>query len=349
MTADTPTPNPFLEAFNQTTASLDPDRLKTIFHDSTSPDERGVLFNEMCDAGESLVNEFGWAVPTERVLTILKHFSPIVEIGSGANAYLGHLSKAAMIDINCYDIAPLDGGLLTNNKKRKLTTSPKTSITLPGGPSVLQNPENKNKTLLLCFPDQFLQEDSDIPMALSALKNFTGEHIIHIGELYGDTVAHDHQAPFGRSSSPDFQIQLATDFHCLLKIELPHWPHEGTTCSVWKRTKTCELVFDDDEDSPDDDDTESNSNSDSLKYANIPPNEQLPRTISTPSTRHLCGLPCCKNVELTLLPETFMVAKFPCDSAEGMIIASNILVKGERASLLSYTYTYTYTYTYIQN
>ena len=66
-------------------------------------------------------------------------------------------------------------------------------------------------------------------------------------QLFGDSVSLD-QAPFGRSSSMEFQCQLSRDYHCLLRASLPRWPHEGTTISVWKRTEVCELHFGEEED-----------------------------------------------------------------------------------------------------
>ena len=60
------------------------------------------------------------------------------------------------------------------------------------------------------------------------------------------------QAPFGRSSSGEFQVRLASEFHCILKMRLlNNWIHVRDTLSVWKRSETCCLAFEgsDDEES----------------------------------------------------------------------------------------------------
>ena len=114
---------------------------------------------------------------------------------------------------------------------------------------MLLEPGNLGRNLFLCFPDEDVNpsDPSGPPLGVECLSNYSGEYVIHVGELFGETVSHD-QAPFGRSSSMEFQCHLAKDFHCILKAGLPRWPHEGQTISVWKRTTICDIHFGDDED-----------------------------------------------------------------------------------------------------
>ncbi|RLO12098.1 hypothetical protein DYB28_004313 [Aphanomyces astaci] len=53
-----------------------------------------------------------------------------------------------------------------------------------GTPEVLSR--FKKRTLLLCYPDDY--EDSEESMAEACLNNYTGEYVIHIGELFGHTL-----------------------------------------------------------------------------------------------------------------------------------------------------------------
>lgn len=46
--------------------------------------------------------------------------------------------------------------------------------------------KHSDRTLFLCYPDDF--EDSDESMALQSLHNYTGDTVIHVGELFGQTV-----------------------------------------------------------------------------------------------------------------------------------------------------------------
>ncbi|KAL7447585.1 hypothetical protein ACHAXS_007900 [Conticribra weissflogii] len=99
-----------------------------------------------------------------------------------------------------------------------------------GGPEMLSSDpqiRDSGRTLFLCYPDE--EDDQPPPkhdddddddddddnhddeglaqptsMAASCLEHFSGDTIIHVGELYGDTLSLE-QAPWGRSSSREFQ------------------------------------------------------------------------------------------------------------------------------------------------
>ena len=117
-------------------------------------------------------------------------------------------------------------------------------------------------------------------MAASCLEHFTGNTIIHVGELYGDTLSLE-QAPFGRSSSSEFQQRLAGEYHCILKMKLDNnWLHVRDTLSVWKRSETCVMAFEDEEDDNDNSD-------DDMYYKYIPPEEVLPSDLAAPCVAHL--------------------------------------------------------------
>jgi FtsZ-interacting cell division protein YlmF len=53
-----------------------------------------------------------------------------------------------------------------------------------GTPKILKN--HSDRTLFLCYPDDF--EDSEESMALECLNNYTGDTVIHVGEMLGQTL-----------------------------------------------------------------------------------------------------------------------------------------------------------------
>ena len=65
-----------------------------------------------------------------------------------------------------------------------------------------------------------------------------GQYVIHVGELLtsGGTLSFP-QAPWGRTSSSDFQVTLSEEFHCILSASLPRFPFSRDYITVWKRTK----------------------------------------------------------------------------------------------------------------
>lgn len=166
------------------------------------------------------------------------------------------MMRQSGIDAIGFDMRPSTGG--TINKR---TVGRRQFQVAQGGPEVLLLPEHSGRTLFLCYPDENESDadsangSEDSPpssLALSCLENYHGDYIIHVGELFNDTTLAMDQAPWGRSSSPEFQQQLAAQYHCLLRVGLPSWLHVRDTLSVWKRSETCPIVFSDEHDDDED-------------------------------------------------------------------------------------------------
>jgi hypothetical protein len=251
--------NPLLEEQQKFLSKLSSEERDAFFSTSITPHQRAALWMQQAAIGEQLVNKYAWATPDARAMKVLKHFSPIVEIGCGAQAYWCRTMKRYEIDVVGYDAAPEKGGKIASE-----TTSATQNefLVCKGGPSALAKLENKRRTLFLCYPDEddtFSKESNDdgVPRSLGSLclEHFKGDHVIHVGELFGDNWSME-QAPWGRSSAPEFQEQLHAQFHCLLKISLTNWLHVRDTLTVWKRSQVCEMVFAADGEEEDDDDEE---------------------------------------------------------------------------------------------
>jgi len=219
------------------------------------------------------------------------------------------------VDVLALDVSLEEGGKINSKKLKKKQKKNKQDnsnndgnakkagnlVIRHGTPKSLSEDDdirNSNRTLFLCYPDEedFQPEedeedddDEDAPppmsMAASCLEHFTGSTIIHVGELFGDTLSLD-QAPFGRSSSNEFQQRLAGEYHCILKMKLQNnWLHVRDTLSVWKRSETCCMAFANDDDEDDDDDGDGEDEEVYYKY--IPPEELLPVDLAAPCVAHL--------------------------------------------------------------
>mmetsp|Transcript_24653 Transcript_24653/g.58546 ORF Transcript_24653/g.58546 Transcript_24653/m.58546 type:complete len:346 (+) Transcript_24653:295-1332(+) len=283
--------NPLQEAQAKFMRSVSNEK-KAHFFDSTkiSPEERAEIWERQADIGEKLVDSYAWATPDHRCLEVFKHFGPIVEVGCGTNAYWANWMHNAGVDVVALDLS-LDSGGGKINKVNKNTTNVRSQggcQVLPGGPASLSENKLSSRTLFLCYPDEedtLEEEESEEPMSMAAqcLEHFSGDTIIYVGEFFGDTLSMD-QAPFGRSSSGEFQVRLAGEFHCILKMRLlNNWIHVRDTLSVWKRSKTCCLAFEGSEDEE--------SDSDEVYYKNIPPSEALPVDAAAPCVAHLLRSP----------------------------------------------------------
>jgi hypothetical protein len=282
-----------------------------------TPERRAELWMEQAEIGEGLVNRYAWATPTNECLQIFREFSPIVEIGSGSNAYwTKYMKQTVGIDVVAYDMNVQEGGKILSKattvgakekKKRKMEkkSSDETIINgarddvdgslsfvvQKGGPEALKLPELRNHTLFLCYPDEEDapipdddEQDSSQPLSFGwqCLTEYKGTHVIHVGELavLGDATLNMEQSPWGRSSSSEFQQRLASEFHCIAKIQLPNWLHVRDSISVWKRSEICQMVFVADDDEEDDED-------EIIEYRHIPPQEMLPRRVIAPCMEHV--------------------------------------------------------------
>lgn len=178
---------------------------------------------------ELLCNKYAWAVPDDRALRIIQHFSPLIEIGAG-KGYWTKLLRQRGVDILAYDKFVYNVSKSGAWTKRCQKCH---SEVLEGGPEVLLESQAKDRSLLLCYPDD---RES---MAIVSLENFQHDIIIYIGELIQTGTAMGNPvAPFGRTSSAEFQIALSEGFHCLLVCRLQStYPNSKDCIFVWKRTK----------------------------------------------------------------------------------------------------------------
>ncbi|OQR89726.1 hypothetical protein THRCLA_09616 [Thraustotheca clavata] len=250
--------NPYLAFYNDFIAKQ-PKEMNRLFDPSLDDTKREELFEILDD---SVASKYSWAIPDERALRIIKHYGPIVEMGAGSG-YWGRLLQLRGVDIKCFDlhVPGEEKGDVSDEDDEDEQVRMTWMEVEQGTPEVL--PEYKDRTLLLCYPDDF--EDSEESMALECLDNYTGDTIIHIGEWLGQTVCLPE--PWGRTSAPEFQTRLAAVFHKVLQVPLPSWHSSMDTLTVWKRTKTC-IVED-------------------AIYAYIPPEERLDLVQTCPSTAHL--------------------------------------------------------------
>lgn len=341
--------NPLLVQLSSFLSTIPESNQRDFFSDShITPETRAEIWSDQAEIGESLVNQYSWAIPDERSLKIIDYFASshgnkgIVEIGCGANAYWAKLIHDSGVNVLAFDVELNEGGKINdesdttegdethgnvkddenNRKKRKhhsleskdsagnaaigdnTTTIEETKsfenglVIYKGGPEVLSSnckfEDMDQRVLFLCYPDEDIfsetegiddgnddDHDSDRPSSMGAacLEYFKGDTIIHVGEIYGDTLSMDH-APWGRSSGAEFQQRLFSEYHCILKAKLPNWLHVRDTISVWKRTQRCTIVFQGEHDGEDDDVEES-------EYKHIPEDEKLQIDIAAPCAKHL--------------------------------------------------------------
>jgi hypothetical protein len=239
--------NPYLDYYVKSMASL-PSDIERLFDPSLDEDRREELDEAVCAVvTEDVIARYAWAIPDERALRVIGHFSPVLEIAAGGG-YWSSCLRARGVDVVCAD--KLTGG--GDNLWTKV---------LRAGPKLCK--KHTDRALLLVYPDDF--ETSAKSVALRCLENYAGMTVIHAGELFGGGRLMEH--PWGRSTADEFQVRLAERFHKVLEVPLPSWPYSRDALSVWRRKHVC--ITDDG------------------IFGHVPAAEELRPVIACASLRHL--------------------------------------------------------------
>jgi hypothetical protein len=112
-----------------------------------------------------------------------------------------------------------------------------------GDSNELKREKYSEHTLFLCYPDDFIF--SERSLAFDCLRKFSGQYIITVGELLGET---RQENPWGRSADGEFQQHLCDQFHKIAQIPLPSFHSSCDHLCVWKRTIKCVIDKTEDDD-----------------------------------------------------------------------------------------------------
>jgi hypothetical protein len=232
--------NPYLALYTNAVASWPPD-MQLLLDPALPASRRAELAAldvaggtcKVLDEEAAAALKYAWAIPDERALRILGSMGPLVEVGCGLG-YWARLLRDRGVDIAVYDI--------------ELPPRPKRWTKVRrGGPMVLS--KHSDRTLFLCYPDDTQSpadeqqqqqpqrrtgEQDDESMAASCLRHYTGDTLVHVGELLFESVC--RPSPWGRTTRPAFQLQLGATFHRVLSVPLPSWPTSRDSLSVWRRS-----------------------------------------------------------------------------------------------------------------
>jgi hypothetical protein len=159
------------------------------------------------DERPRLVQTYSWALPTDEALDVVARYQPIVEMGAGSG-YWAHLMRERGIDVIAYDRErPHDDNYFARHLWTRID---------PGRPSALR--AHPDRTLFLCWPP------NNSPMATNCLKQWSGRHLIHVGEWRIST------------GSKGFYDRLEAGFQLVEKLSIPQWEGMYDMLTVWRRS-----------------------------------------------------------------------------------------------------------------
>eukprot|EP01083_Nonionella_stella_P077180 210603_1 len=239
--------NEYLKEFKRVQAAM-PKDMHRLLDPSLDDQRRSELFDCL---DPDPAERFSWAVPDERALRICAEFSPIVEVGAG-RGYWGKLLLDRGVDYVGFDHVLPD----PEDEIQNWCDIQK------GSEEVLESTEHQNRTLFLCYPDDF--EHSEESLGLKCLEVFKGDTVIIVGEMLGETVL---QNPWGKTVSSECQEELNANFHKILQVPLPSWQCSQDSLTVWKRTTYTQV--------------------DDMHFRHVAPEETIRPVLCCERTRHL--------------------------------------------------------------
>jgi len=252
--------NPYLDLWKR---KMKEEKLHEMLNPTISKERRAELVEQL---DMQWIEKYAWAIPSERALEAIKRVvgaQRVVELGCGAG-YWGRLLLKKGVNWRGVDPVAQDGNLWAP----VLPLFPG-ALPVDGIMYLAEKMKDEEFVLMLVYPDDYMrgdheddedsnsvseegeeqdvgldapkdeeEEESPFSLAFQALDEFTGDTLIHVGELLGDTVLEN---PWGRTSSEEFQVMLMARFHKVLDIRLPSWPLSRDRLTVWKRHKMIDV------------------------------------------------------------------------------------------------------------
>lgn len=153
---------------------------------------------------------YSWAIPTEEALECITEFGPILEVGAG-NGYWAYLLQNMGVDVVAVDRHPPR----PESKNVYGHNTRYTHVRKGNSRAPLKYP---GRTLMLCWPPYAT------PLAYDALRSYSGEYLIYIGEGTG-----------GCNGDDRFFNALHDDWKHVRYQSIPQWPgiHDGL--NVYRR------------------------------------------------------------------------------------------------------------------
>jgi hypothetical protein len=158
------------------------------------------------DERPRLVQTYSWALPTDEAIDLIARYQPVVEMGAGGG-YWAHLMRERGIDVIAYDRErPHDDNYFARHLWTRID---------PGRPSALR--QHPDRSLFLCWPP------NNSSMATNCLKQWSGRHLIHVGEWRIST------------GTEGFYDRLEAGFELVDKLSIPQWEGIYDMLTVWRR------------------------------------------------------------------------------------------------------------------
>ena len=153
------------------------------------------------------VEEYSWAIPNDKAISLIASLSPIIEIGAGAG-YWAWLLRSQGVEVAAFD---------THRGKWWIPYNRRWTKVRKGGPEKISR--HPKHTLFLCWPYM----DS---MAYRCVKDYEGSHVVFVGEGWGGCTADDRFFEF-----------MNEHFDVIEEVDIPHYPAVHDYLILYRRKR----------------------------------------------------------------------------------------------------------------
>ncbi|EGD82848.1 hypothetical protein PTSG_03480 [Salpingoeca rosetta] len=163
--------------------------------------------------------KYAFSIPTTRALQALAREPSVrqwISCGSGTGYWELLMQRDFGLTVRCFD-------------KNTAYPEPMRHVHVDtAGPEYISEHACDGDGLFLAWPD----DSEACTFGLDCLRAFSGNVVAHVGELRGETLSAN---PWGQSTSAACQQHLTQHFRLSQRVELPRWPYQRDSLTIWHR------------------------------------------------------------------------------------------------------------------
>ncbi len=191
--------------------------------------------------------KYSYALLTLRAIEKIGKFGPLIEIGAGTGYWASQIELLCNVWVVAFDMCPLvspSGRRRCRDDEENGWHGGAKGFFDVGRGTEAKLDDYEGSTLVLMFPPK----EDEYPLGCEALKRYTGEHFIYVGEpeflgagkvteftTYGTQYSTEETR--GRTGTPAFHQELKDNWELVEQEPLPNWPDLHASLFIYRRKK----------------------------------------------------------------------------------------------------------------
>ncbi len=191
--------------------------------------------------------KYAYPLLTQRAIEKICQFGSLIELGAGTGYWAEQIERLGNVWVAAFDICPLRSP--SGRSRARADDENGWHAGAKGFFDVLRGNEDeldrhKGNTLVLMFPPK----EEEYPLGYEALRRYTGEHFIYVGEpefleagqvteFTTNGTQYSTAETRGRTGTPAFHQELKENWELVEEEALPNWPDLHASLFIYRRKK----------------------------------------------------------------------------------------------------------------